>query len=208
MAVDRTPFLTRRTALAAVGGALAAPALYTAGPARANARPLGERLASLRIGQMRKLTPLDAPVAMPDTVFFRADGSETTLAAWHGRAVMLNFWATWCAPCIKELPSIDRLVTKLEEEGVADRTAVLTINVDQRRDDRPQKMFDRIGVERLELLKDPAGGLPRALGIRAMPTSYILDAKGQRVAELIGDAEWDSAEAVAVMRAAAEAAAA
>jgi thiol-disulfide isomerase/thioredoxin len=196
------PRLTRRRV---IGGSLSAaallsPALYGlasgfASPARAETLSLPEKLARLRIGEMRKLEPVAAPEAMPVIAFNRADGSEGGLADWRGKALLVNFWATWCAPCVKELPSIDRLAARVEAEGLGDRVAILAISVDRGSDAKPRALFERIGM-----------ASARALKLTGMPTTLLVDPEGREVARLLGDADWASAEAYAVIEALATAA--
>lgn len=206
----------RPTRRRVIGGSLSAaallsPALYGlasgfASPARAKTLSLPEKLARLRIGEMRKLEPVATPDAMPVIAFNRADGSEGGLADWRGKALLVNFWATWCAPCVKELPSIDRLAARVEAEGLGDRVAILAISVDRGSDAKPRALFERIGIERLELLQDPTMASARALRLTGMPTTLLVDPEGREVARLLGDADWASAEAFAVIEALAAAA--
>ncbi len=184
--------------------ALLSPGLYGlasgfATPAHAEEATFAERLQRLRIGEMRKLEPAEAPDMAPIIEFMRADGSKAGLQDWIGKSLLVNFWATWCAPCVKELPSIDRLAARVAAEGLGEKVAVLTISLDRGSAAKPQALFDRIGVKNLELLQDPTMAAGRVLRLTGMPTTLLIDPQGREVARLLGDAEWDSGEAFAVI---------
>ncbi|MEM9093621.1 MAG: TlpA disulfide reductase family protein [Pseudomonadota bacterium] len=190
-------------------GALAIALLYAATglgatPAHANAEDqtpataaaLGS-IKSLSLGQMRKLVVHEAPKDFPQTPFVNAAGETVTLGDFTGEIVFVNLWATWCAPCKKEMPSIDRLAGKL----LGQPFRVVAISVDQGGAIERAKTFlsDEISAEHLDFYIDDAFAVPREAGAIGLPTSFILDRSGKEVARLVGDAEWDSAEAVAVM---------
>ena len=164
--------------------------LYTAFAFGANAGSLE----GLLIGDMNKLALVE-PAAIPEAVLLDATEAEHTLAEYRGKWVVLNFWATWCAPCRAEMPSLQRLALAMPEIAVVPvatgRNAVAQI----------EKFYDEAGVTSLPVLRDPKSGLARAMGVLGLPVTVILDPEGREVARLIGDAEWDSAAAQAVLRA-------
>ncbi|MEY4696459.1 MAG: hypothetical protein RIT14_887 [Pseudomonadota bacterium] len=170
--------------------------LYTALALGANVAHGGEGLEALRQGDMRKLAIREAPVALPrDVVFLDAEDGEVPFATWQGKWIVLNFWATWCAPCREEMPSLDRLQAAMPELAVlpvaTGRNAVAGI----------VRFYDEAGVTGLPVLRDPKSVLARQMGVMGLPVTVIVNPQGQEVARLIGDAEWDAAEAVAVLRA-------
>lgn len=139
---------------------------------------------------------------IPDLAFTGPDGQATSIAALRGKTLLVNLWATWCVPCRKEMPALDRLQQQM---GGAD-FAVVAINIDQRNLDRPKRFLDEIGVKALAYYADPAAKsfqdlqkIGRALG---MPTTLIVDTKGCELAHLAGPAEWDSPDALALIKAA------
>jgi thiol-disulfide isomerase/thioredoxin len=111
--------------------------------------------------------------------------------------VFLNFWATWCAPCLKEMPSIDRLAAAMEGEDFA----VVALATDRGSAERPRAWFDANGIETLRLYHDPKGALPREAGVTGIPMTLLLDRQGREIARFLGDAEWDSDEAKAIIAA-------
>ena len=143
-------------------------------------------------GDMRKLVFHDAAKALPAEVLTDLDGAERALAEWQGRWVVLNFWATWCAPCRKEMPSLDRL-------AATDKVGVVTVATGRNPPAAVQRFFAEIGVQNLPVLLDPKSALARQMGVLGLPLTVILNPDGQEVARLIGDAEWDSADARAML---------
>lgn len=191
--------MTRWIALAALALGLVGAGVYWS--ARPDATPAAavdtSALEALREGQMRKLTfsPLPAPV--PDTGFVDQTGAPLTLADFRGKHVLVNFWATWCAPCRKEMPSLDRL-----QEGFdRDRFEVLTIATGRNPPEAIARFFDEIGVSGLPQHRDPNGPLARAMGVAGLPISVLIDPEGREIARLIGDAEWDTDSARAIVAA-------
>jgi thiol-disulfide isomerase/thioredoxin len=152
-------------------------------------------VAALRDGDMKKLALHEVPVTLPEAVLLDAKDGEHALADYHGKWVVLNFWATWCAPCRHEMPSLDRLQVAMPEIVVlpvaTGRNAVTGI----------ERFFDEAGVKALPILRDPKSDLARAMGVLGLPVTVILNPEGQEVGRLIGDAEWDSDSAKAILAA-------
>ena len=166
--------------------------LYTALILGAN--PGVADVASLREGDMKKLMLWDAPVDVPEAVLLDATDGEHTLADYKGKWVVLNFWATWCAPCRREMPSLERLQAAMPE------IAVVPVATGRNAVEGIQRFFDEAGVKTLPILRDPTSDLAHAMGIMGLPVTVILNPEGQEVARLIGDAEWDSDSAKAVLK--------
>lgn len=177
--------------------------LYTAlalGANAAMASDAGPSIASLealRDGDMVKLRFLKEPATVPDTAFVDAAGTEHRLSDWQGKYVLVNFWATWCAPCRAEMPSLDRLQAGLG----GDRFAVVTIATGRNPLPAIEKFFAEEGITRLPVLRDPKQELARDMGVMGLPISLILDPEGREIARLIGDAHWDGPEAKRIIEA-------
>jgi len=154
-------------------------------------------LEALREGDMRKLIFHAAPMAASDATFETAQGGETSLAAYRGQYVLLNFWATWCAPCREEMPSLNRLQTEL---GGAD-FQVVTVATGRNPPPAIRRFFEETGVDVLPRHRDPQQRLAREMAVLGLPISVILNPEGQEIARLRGDAHWDSDSAKAIVRA-------
>ena len=167
--------------------------LYTAFLLGANAAAAD--VAALRDGDMKKLALHDAPVALPEVVLLDATDGEHSLASYQGKWVVLNFWATWCAPCRHEMPSLDRLQAAMPE------IAVVPVATGRNSVTGIEKFFEEAEIKLLPILRDPKSELARPMGVMGLPVTVILNPEGQEVARLIGDAEWDSDSAKAIMAA-------
>jgi thiol-disulfide isomerase/thioredoxin len=167
--------------------------LYTALILGAN--PGWADVASLRDGDMKKLALLETPAPVPEAVLLDAEDGTHALADYKGKWVVLNFWATWCAPCRHEMPSLERLQAAMP--GIA----VVPVATGRNAVEGIKRFFEEAGVKTLPILRDPQSELARAMGVLGLPVTVILNPEGQEVARLIGDAEWDSDSAKAVLAA-------
>jgi thiol-disulfide isomerase/thioredoxin len=152
-------------------------------------------VAALRDGDMKKLAIHASPTPVPEAVLPDATDGEHSLADYKGKWVVLNFWAIWCAPCRQEMPSLDRLQTAMP--GIA----VVPVATGRNAVEGIERFYDEAGVVTLPILRDPKSTLSRAMAVAGLPVTVILNPKGQEVARLIGDAEWDSESAKAVLAA-------
>ena len=156
-----------------------------------------DALLALRDGDMKKLMVHETPKATSSASFELADGAgEATLADYKGKYVLLNFWATWCAPCRKEMPQLDAL----QKEFGGDRFEVLTIATGRNSPEGIKRFFEEAGVESLPRHQDPRQALASQMGIFGLPITVLIDPDGQEIARLRGDAEWNSESARAIVR--------
>ncbi|WP_035690721.1 TlpA family protein disulfide reductase [Azospirillum halopraeferens] len=169
----------------------AAPTVVTL-PAGAAASPAAGTVAA-GPERFRAVSP---PRPVPDFAFVDGDGAKVTVADFAGRMVLLNLWATWCAPCVKEMPALDRLEAALG----GDRFLVLALSVDRGGRDTVQPFLEKLGVRRLGLFLDPGNASMAALSPRGLPTTLLIDEQGREIARLEGAAEWDSPEMMAYLR--------
>jgi thiol-disulfide isomerase/thioredoxin len=159
------------------------------------ANPVAADVAALRDGDMKKLALHETPVAVPEAVLLDATDGEHSLADYKGKWVVLNFWATWCAPCRREMPSLDRLQAAMPE------IAVVPVATGRNAIPGIERFFAEAEIKGLPILRDPTSVLARGMGVMGLPVTVILNPEGQEVARLIGDAEWDSDSAKAVLAA-------
>ncbi|MGI9389493.1 MAG: TlpA family protein disulfide reductase [Boseongicola sp.] len=151
---------------------------------------------SLREGTMKKLIFIDPRAASVES-FTDPSGAELRLADFKGKHVLVNFWATWCAPCRKEMPQL----AELQAELGGDAFDVVTIATGRNPVAAIDSFFEEIGVDNLPKYLDPQSTLARNSGVFGLPITLILAPDGKEIARMRGDAEWNSESAKAVVRA-------
>ncbi|RWA75427.1 MAG: TlpA family protein disulfide reductase [Mesorhizobium sp.] len=144
----------------------------------------------------QNLAVLDTPAIVPEISFADGGGQPKTLADYSGKLVLLNIWATWCAPCRKEMPTLDRLQA---EFGGPD-FEVVALSVDRGGPKLVKKFFAEIGVTHLALNIDTSSNAMFALGIVGLPTTLLINRQGKEIGRLIGPAEWDAPDMVNFIR--------
>ncbi|MEM9707840.1 MAG: TlpA disulfide reductase family protein [Pseudomonadota bacterium] len=175
-------------------GILRTALLYTALLLGANAALADPALEELREGTMRKLLFHAEPQSSSAEAFSTPEGQEHTLADWEGKYVLLNFWATWCAPCREEMPALDAL----QEEFRGENFEVVTVATGRNTLTGIQKFFEEEGIANLPILLDPKSRLGADMGVLGLPITVILNPEGEEIARMRGDAEWysDSARSI------------
>lgn len=149
-------------------------------------------------GAMAKLAVIDEAPAMPTGSLQDGDGAETSLAAYQGEIVLLNLWATWCAPCIEEMPTLGAL--QREYEG---RLRVIPVSVDSvAKIEEAETMLAELSENSLPFLVEPSRAILFAVGAPGMPVTILYDRQGRELARLAGGADWNSPEAHALIDAA------
>lgn len=138
----------------------------------------------------------DAPQDLPEVRFVTEDGSRKTLADFHGKVILLNIWATWCPPCVKEMPTLDALQADL---GSA-KFQVVTLSIDTDGVSVVRRFFDRIGIKQLTMYVDQTSLAFTNLRIVGLPTTLIVDADGRELARLIGPATWNDPDMEAYLK--------
>lgn len=133
----------------------------------------------------------------PDAVVGDLDGKNLNLASFRGRVVLVNFWATWCIPCLKEMPALDGLEKTL---GGPDFT-VVPVSIDRGGVATAAPWFEQHGIKDLVLYLDPESRAALAFRASELPTSVLIDRKGRIVGRMIGPAEWNAPAAKALIRA-------
>lgn len=145
---------------------------------------------------LAKLVPAEEPVPVPDITFTDPEGGTHSLADHKGKVVLLNFWATWCAPCREEMPSLDALEAEMGGEDFM----VVPIATGRNAPEKIDKFYAETGLENLPVLLDPRQQLARAMGVVGLPVTVLIDRDGNEVARLPGEADWTSEPAKAVIR--------
>ncbi len=135
--------------------------------------------------------------ALPALTFLKDGESRRSIADYRGKGVVLNFWATWCKPCVREMPALDRLKGAVRNDGIT----VLALSAD--RDGAPvvEKFYRLNRIRNLDTLIDEGRTVLRAMSVRGLPTTVLIDAEGNEIGRVVGAAEWDAPGIVAFLRA-------
>jgi len=180
---------------------LVAAILYAAVSCGANPVLAGgldiEALRDMRAGDMRKLAFHSVAKDPVLVSFVDKDGMEMDISAYKGKVVLLNFWATWCAPCRKEMPMLEAL----QKELGGNDFSVVTMATGRNPVALIERFFEKINVTALPILRDPNQAYARRMAVLGLPMTMILDREGREIARMRGDAEWDSADALAILQA-------
>ncbi|KAJ0344491.1 hypothetical protein COL154_014005 [Colletotrichum chrysophilum] len=154
-----------------------------------------KKVAAAATGQVAALLPADPPLSMKALAFEGPDGKPMTVADHAGKTLLVNLWATWCAPCRAEMPALDAL----QQEKGGDGFEVVAINVDTGDDAKPKKFLSEIGVKDLALYRGPTLTLfdtvkKRGLAL-GLPVTMLVDGDGCLIGHMNGPAEWSSPDA-------------
>jgi len=183
-------------ALAAVVVAgLGAVALYlsNSGELKAPAGPSPGAYARFAVGSMKQLEVSREPSRLSDLAFNDAQGRPVDVSRFRGKVVVVNLWATWCAPCVTEMPTLAAL-----QRAYPDRVAVVPVSMDT--EERLPNAASFLGVhEPLQLYHDPRFAIQSALKFKGLPATILYDRSGREVARVSGEASWDSPEARALI---------
>nr|WP_235871388.1 TlpA disulfide reductase family protein [Shimia sediminis] len=152
-------------------------------------------VAALRQGDMKKLNFHPELRETSKLTFITADGGTGSLADYKGKVVLLNFWATWCAPCRKEMP----MLAELQRELGGPDFEVVTLATGRNPVPALKKFFDEIGVDNLPLHRDPKQEIAREMAVLGLPVSMLINREGMEIARLTGDADWSSNSAKAIL---------
>jgi thiol-disulfide isomerase/thioredoxin len=163
------------------------------GAAVKSCQPPAGPLERFAVASLTKLTSLEAPPTQPSLTFQTPVG-EASLADYHGKIVLVNVWATWCAPCVVEMPSLDELARM---RG-GDNFAVIPISMDRNMSEA-QAFYERTGLTDLPLIHDGTFAISARLELPGLPTSIFYDQYGRELARLPGEADWASEEALALV---------
>ncbi len=186
---DHKFLIPRRLFLAGAPAFFAVPALADVG-------------AGLLKGSVARFKLDQPPKPMPEFGFADADDKPLKLADYKGKAVLLNFWATWCAPCVKEMPSLDKLQAAMGQAVGKDKFVVLPLSLDGPSRRKVKPFYDDKKLANLGIYFDKSKKAMSVLDVGILPTSILIDAQGREIGRIEGEAEWDTPEAIALMKAA------
>ncbi len=124
---------------------------------------------------------------LENIIFTDVDNKSVNLKEFSSQLVIINFWATWCAPCREEMPSLDKLQGKKE----FDNLKILTINVGQESVDKSLSFFKELEIENLELYFDDSINLAKIFSLRGLPTSILINKNGEEFARIVGSIDFN-----------------
>ena len=145
-------------------------------------------LEALRVGDMRGVLIHETPIPVSEQTFTDMEDGTHALADFEGQVVLLNFWATWCAPCREEMPSLDALQQDLGGEDFQ----VVTLATGRNPPPAILRFFEEEGIEALPTYLDPRQNVAREMSVFGLPITVIIDRDGNEVGRLRGDADWHS----------------
>lgn len=192
-----------RRALFAGAGVIAAG---TVAAAMALRKPAGPHIYTLAEGtpppdqvrgqDMSALQPTTPAKSLSDITFSDANGKGYRIADFAGKGVVLNLWATWCVPCVSELPSLAALARGVAGDGIV----VLALSTDRGGAPVVQRFYASHAINGLDVWLDPKSAAAEALGLRGVPTTLLIDRQGREQARLEGAADWAAPDALAAVR--------
>ncbi|MGH6739307.1 MAG: TlpA family protein disulfide reductase [Bradyrhizobium sp.] len=136
------------------------------------------------------------PTPLPEVRFQDGAGSGLSLTDFQGKFIVLNVWATWCAPCREEMPALDRLQQALGGPGFE----VVALSIDQQGSQVVRRFFNEVGVKTLKVYVDPSVRAGFKLATVGLPTTLIVDRQGREIGRHVGPAKWDAPEMVEGLR--------
>lgn len=196
--------VTTRRALLAGGGLVAAgtvaavallrkpegPPVHTLLPSAVPGTP------PIKVGTIADLKRTDPPAIPAAATFQEADGTSRSLGDYVGKGLVVNLWATWCVPCVAEMPELQDLARKVAGEGIL----VLPLSSDRGGAEVVRRFYAANRIEALPVLLDPRGEAGRAWGARGLPTTIVIDRQGRERGRVEGAIDWASAATVAELR--------
>ncbi len=147
-------------------------------------------------GQAGQFSHFDPPRPVPPLAFSDQDGRALSLDSFRGKVVLLNLWATWCAPCVREMPALDRLQAALGGQHFD----VVALSIDRNGREAVEPFFARHALRHLQVYLDPESAAARALGVSSLPVSLLLGPDGGMLGRIDGAADWDKEEAETLIR--------
>jgi thiol-disulfide isomerase/thioredoxin len=159
----------------------------------------GDDFSRFRVGSLATLTVMAEPPVQPSASFQDVDGKAVSLASFKGKVILVNLWATWCAPCVTEMPTLADL--QGDFNGTDFTVVAISVDKDDRRAEAVAKLSE-LSRNRLTFFHDPRMAVVYPLKARGFPTTVLYDRQGKELARLSGEADWHSPQAHAMIEAA------
>jgi thiol-disulfide isomerase/thioredoxin len=145
--------------------------------------------------RLGEFIPASPPLPAPVISFVDLTGNPVSLSEFAGKIVLVNFWATWCAPCVREMPSLERMQSRF-----GDKIAVVAISEDRGGSKTVEPFIGKLGLKSVKTYLDPKSAVERAFEVRGLPTSFLIDREGRILGHVEGAAEWDSPVLLEVLK--------
>jgi thiol-disulfide isomerase/thioredoxin len=189
--------LTRRAILAVAGTVAAVPFARKPGAQTIHTPivPPGVEK-EVRLQPLSRLVPTEPPAPPPQAQFLDAEGASHDLSGFAGSGLVVNLWATWCVPCVAEMPALQEMAKKL----AAEKILVLPLSSDRGGAEAVRKFYAAHGIDALPVWLDPKGEAARAWGARGLPTTLIIDRQGREKGRVEGAVDWASDASLAEIR--------
>ena len=146
------------------------------------------------ISQANEAVPLnnlvinEIPQPISPVIFKDYSGNELNLKNYHGKLIIVNFWATWCAPCKKEMPSLDRLYQNNNFQNLE----IFAINVEETNIQKAKNFFVDLDIKKLEIFFDFNLNFVKEFKLRGVPTTVLINKKGEEFARIIGEVDFQN----------------
>lgn len=179
----------KRWILGLVGFAVIASLLFYY---KADKQQLYHDLTALAVDDIAFFEVIENPIPAPQTKFQDREGKPVSFSDFRGKTLLVNFWATWCAPCLYEMPSLNRLQKALGGDGFE----VITISLDRQGYDVIDPFFEKTQIDALQAYLDRSNKLTLEVGAIGLPTSILIDKNGRLITRMVGPVEWDKENAL------------
>jgi thiol-disulfide isomerase/thioredoxin len=145
--------------------------------------------------RLGEFVPASPPAPAPEISFVDLAGNTVSLAEFAGKFVLVNLWATWCEPCLREMPSLERM-----QRHLGDKITVVAISEDRGGNKTVEPFIDKLGLKSFKTYLDPKSGAGRVFKVEGLPTSFLIDREGKVLGRVEGAAEWDSPKLLGVLK--------
>ena len=148
--------------------------------------------ARVRLGEF---IPASPPLPAPAISFVDLTGNTVSLSEFIGKIILVNLWATWCEPCLREMPSLERMQLRL-----GDKITVVAVSEDRGGSKTVEPFIDKLGLKSIKTYLDPKSTAERAFKVQGLPTTFLIDRKGRVLGRVEGAAEWDSPKLLDILK--------
>jgi len=154
-----------------------------------------DKPAELERVRLGEFIPASPPLPAPAVSFVDLTGNTVNLSEFTGKIVLVNLWATWCEPCLREMPSLARMQLRL-----GDKITVVAVSEDRGGSKTVEPFIDKLELKSIKTYLDPKSTAERAFKVQGLPTSFLIDRQGRILGRVEGAAEWDTPELLDILK--------